>query len=428
MSADQPPSASSRRSGRPDRIAAHAALVLFGLFAGLLAIELLLQTGAVLVRAAGRTRPSSWGTSHRRFLCLGDSNTYGVYVEEHQAYPHVLEQLWNARRDVAPIEVMNLGFPGTNSSHIRNALPKLLSMFHPDVVTVMVGGNDWWTAPEPMADAPGTRARLDTFLWRVSRLYRLLYMLRRSSQTPRIDIPRPPTGVPGPAIQLGTDSVEWHVSRGWDASRDWRSALRENLVAIGREVPRSGAEPVLITYPADLPISPLYGRASAIVREAAKTANVRLIDLGQAITPRCSGGTCEELYPDHHPTAKGHRLAAKIILRELRKGRQSARAGSRAGAAADPTSSDVMRPVRARVRAEPSETKNTLLPSTVFSGKKISKTATQPGNGDPSGIGMKPAGWKLRFVMKTGSPGGREAISVRIAPRTRSVSRRASTC
>ena len=62
-----------------------------------------------------------------------------------------------------------------------------------------------------------------------------------------------------------------------------------------------------------------------------------------------------------------------------------------------------MRPVRATVRrAGPSGTKNTFLPSTVFSGKNISKTATQPGNGYPSGMGKKPAGWKLRFVMNTG--------------------------
>src|SRR4029077_20414011 len=90
MSGDLP-SGSSRRPGRPGRVAAHTALVLFGIFAGLLAIELFLQTGAALVRVTGRTRPSAVGTRHRRFLCLGDSNTYGVYVDERQAYPQVVE-------------------------------------------------------------------------------------------------------------------------------------------------------------------------------------------------------------------------------------------------------------------------------------------------------------------------------------------------
>jgi len=307
-----------RRPGHARRIAGHAALVAFGIFAGLLAVELLLQTGAAVVRATGRTRPSSWGTRNRRFLCLGDSNTYGVYVDERQAYPRVLEQLWNARSDEAPIEVVNLGFPGTNSSHIRNALPKLLTMFRPEVVTVMVGGNDWWTAPEPIADAPGASLQLDALLWRVSRLYRLIYMLHRSSESPQIDIPRPPIGS-GPTIQLGPDSVQWRFAPGTDASRDWRSALRANLVAIASEARRGGATLILITYPADLPISPIYGGASTIVREAAKSASVRLIDLGRAITPRCISATCAELYPDHHPTARGHRLAAKLIVHELRK-------------------------------------------------------------------------------------------------------------
>src|SRR2546422_967854 len=139
------------------------------------------------------SRAPPWGRAAARRAATGSSRTSIPPLRVTGAQPKSYstsccsQTVFDERRPtsecvLAPIEVMNLGFPGTNSSHIRNALPKLLSMFHPDVVTVMVGGNDWWTAPEPMADAPGTRARLDTFLWRVSRLYRLLYMLRRSSQ------------------------------------------------------------------------------------------------------------------------------------------------------------------------------------------------------------------------------------------------------
>src|SRR5262249_49751859 len=121
---------------------------------------------------------------HRRIVTIGDSNTYGVWLTDRsQAYPSVLEELWNATPGAPPLEVINLGYPGTNSSVARNILREALVELRPDLVTVMIGTNDWWTVVVPL-QVPDWRTTLWNRLWRWSRVYRLLFMIRRAHQTP----------------------------------------------------------------------------------------------------------------------------------------------------------------------------------------------------------------------------------------------------
>jgi lysophospholipase L1-like esterase len=60
--------------------------------------------------------PVALVASNLRVLCLGDSNTYGVWLERSQACPQQLEAVWNQRVASPRLEVLNLGVPGTNSS------------------------------------------------------------------------------------------------------------------------------------------------------------------------------------------------------------------------------------------------------------------------------------------------------------------------
>src|SRR5690242_17306033 len=86
-------------------------LLAFGLVVGVLALEGLLQVGAVYVRAT-RAHPSIGApTGGRRVVALGDSNTYGLYLAHDQAYPQQLEHLWNESHR-QHVEVLNMGYPG----------------------------------------------------------------------------------------------------------------------------------------------------------------------------------------------------------------------------------------------------------------------------------------------------------------------------
>src|SRR5437870_1938288 len=125
------------------------ALVALGVLSALLVLEAALQLGAVWTgRTAAWPAVPAW-LGARRTVCLGDSNTYGLWVGRESAYPKLLEQRWNAAGSER-LQVANLGYPGNNSSRLRNRIREVLREYRPELVTIMIGANDLWTLPEPL--------------------------------------------------------------------------------------------------------------------------------------------------------------------------------------------------------------------------------------------------------------------------------------
>jgi len=149
--------------------------------ATVLILELLLQAGALVMKEHSWRAKSQWlGSGNLRILALGDSNTYGLYLPAEDSYPAQLETLWNLRHPDAPVEVINLGYPGTNSFRLLANLQEILDTFQPDLVLLMIGFNDFWTPVE----IPGTVAAL-SWLEKAkyySRLYQLFHMTLQKRQ------------------------------------------------------------------------------------------------------------------------------------------------------------------------------------------------------------------------------------------------------
>ncbi|MFI5394425.1 MAG: SGNH/GDSL hydrolase family protein [Candidatus Binatia bacterium] len=293
------------------------ALVVFGIGAALLVVEAALQLGAMFV--GGTFRDRSWATEKRRVLCLGDSNTYGVYVDRLQAYPKVFEALWNAEPGKAPIEVLNLGYPGTNSSKLVKDMRRMLWAFRPDMVVVMIGVNDFWTVPETAADSPNVLDRVAAALWRVSRAYRLLYIARKAVETPTLEVsPDSWDRSEHGTARYGSYRFElgWRPVReggGYPRSQLVRN-LESNLMMLAKQARDFGAQIIFLTYPAD---SSMYGIANFVIRDAARKASVPLVDLAAGFKAVCGDNTCPELLPDQHPSASGHERAARILVQQL---------------------------------------------------------------------------------------------------------------
>lgn len=294
--------------------AGRLALVVGGLLLALIAIEAILQVGALAVRLTGRELPGTWATGRPRLLCLGDSNTYGIYVAPGESYPRQLERLLAAANPrVPPYEILNLGFPGNNSSKITAALPPILRDLRPELVTLMIGGNDWWTEPE--ATMTAVRPTLADRLYRHSRAYRLLYMIVRSVQSPELavvrndrDDGRGGTGT----MTYGDTTLEWQWERKSGGTPNWAPLLRQNLRAIIAQTRALGVALVLLTYPSE---QKTYLLANAIVRQEAAASGTPLIDLGLAFRVPCPQTPCPALFfPDNHPTAGGYRFAAERIV------------------------------------------------------------------------------------------------------------------
>jgi len=295
------------------------ALVPIGALLGLLVLEGGLQIGAFFMRGAKRGElPVAWVTGNLRVLCLGDSNTYGLWLERREAYPQQLQTLWNEQIDSPKLEVLNLGFPGTNSSRLVRDLPRLLETFAPDILIIMVGVNDFWTVPFPLEDTQTARPE-ESFLKRHSLVYRLYYLIRRGRQASEVEIIMDPKGslAHGAAhkARVGGQEFDMGFKTAYFGLQGDAGALKENLHRLADQARAAGSPFYLMTYPAR---HDLYGLANSAIAAAARETGTPLIDLTEVFEPICPERACPEaLFPDGHPLARGYRIVAETITKRL---------------------------------------------------------------------------------------------------------------
>lgn len=292
-------------------------LVVLGLLLGVAVLEGGLQVAAWLAQA--RTRGglrASWITGRVRVLCLGDSNTYGLWVERAETYPSQLEKLWNERIDSPKVEVANLGFPGTNSSRLVRDLPRLLETLAPDVLILMIGVNDFWTTPFSIDE--GVDRPIPGFLESHSKLYRAYVLIRRGRDAREPEIVLDPNAKGfnrEDRMRVGDQEfdVSFHTRKGQRAGIE--KALHSNLERLIAEARKRGTKVYLMSYPGSIHYYPL---TNPIIRSVAQGTRAPLIDLAAVFAPFCPRPECPRLlFLDHHPKPHGYRLVAKTLLARL---------------------------------------------------------------------------------------------------------------
>jgi lysophospholipase L1-like esterase len=147
------------------------------IFTSLAITEIGLQLAHLVVKSNALPPEASWFSGKTRVLALGDSNTYGFYLESSLSYPSQLENIWNTNHPDKKIQVINLGYPGTSSTTLRDNLPKIISTLKPDIVLLLVGFNDRWN-PEHNAEFSSGSNPLD-YIKTHSRIYKLFYIYTR---------------------------------------------------------------------------------------------------------------------------------------------------------------------------------------------------------------------------------------------------------
>jgi len=295
------------------------ALVPIGIFLGLLMLEGGLQIGAFFMKRSKRGElPVAWVTGNLRVLCLGDSNTYGLWLERKEAYPQQLEVLWNQRIAAPKLEVVNLGFPGTNSSRLVRDLPRLLETFDPDILILLVGVNDYWTLPIPLDEAEPTRPQ-GSFLARHSLIYRLYYLIRRGHVADKVEIIMDPNGnlAEGARHKARVGDLEFDMGFVKADEGLWgdSAGLNENLHRLIEEARAAGTPLYLMTYASK---KNFYTTASETLTDVALETGTPLIDLAAIFEPLCPNDDCPDvLFPDGHPNASGYRIVAEAIMKQL---------------------------------------------------------------------------------------------------------------
>jgi len=295
------------------------ALVPLGILLGLLMLEGGLQIGAFFMKRSKQGElPVAWVTGNLRVLCLGDSNTYGLWLPREDAYPQQLEALWNERVASPKLEVVNLGFPGTNSSRLVRDLPRLLETFDPDILILLVGVNDFWTLPFPIDEAKEARPQ-KSFLARHSLVYRLYYLIRRGRVADKVEIAMDPKGslAVGARHKARVGNLEFDMGFVKAEEGLWGDgvALKENLRRLIEQARASETRLYLLNYPSS---KFFYPAANQAITETALETQAPLIDLAAIFAPICPDGECPDtLFPDGHPKASGYAIVAQAILERL---------------------------------------------------------------------------------------------------------------
>lgn len=304
---------------RGSLIVKRLALVPIGVLLGLLVLELGLQGAAWIVQKRARSElPTSWVTGHLRILCLGDSNTYGVVVPRDKTWPKQLETLWNESGRSPRIEVLNLGFPGTNSSRVVRDFPRLLEILRPDLTLIMIGVNDFWTVPFPLEDSRDRAGPWD-LVKRHSRIHRLYYLISRGKAADDLEVAMDPDATLEGGrhrARVAGQEFEMGFSKASEGMRGDRRALREHLRTLSEQARRGGTQLYFMTYPARFK---QYSRTNPPIRDVAAQTGTPLIDLTEVFEPLCPEQTCPEylLRDDHHPNERGYRVVAETIAARL---------------------------------------------------------------------------------------------------------------
>jgi len=285
-------------------------LIGLGLALALVGLELALQLGAVVVRFTHESRSAARDPGRFRVVCLGDSNTFGLYLEPHESYPAQLERELAARLPDRAVEVLNLGAPGLNSSRLLRQYPELLETLAPDLVIILVGVNDLWTDPKAESSARPTTLR--DLVARHSRVVRLVRLLRaRGAADVEVSIE---DGAPFERadqwVRIGGRAFDFGFERAHVNMFMAEHQLAKNLLALRKATEASGARALFMTYPGRYE---LYRRANGAILEAARKG-LPLLDLTQVFLEPCPLAKCPEmLFEDQHPTAEGYRLVAKQV-------------------------------------------------------------------------------------------------------------------
>lgn len=260
-----------------------------------------------------------------RVLCLGDSMTMGVAVEDDETYAAQLQRLLEDHPEARDPEVINAGVQRYFTFQEIDLLEINAGTLRPDVVTLAVYANDLGVRPDEdyVREFRNEREIAATaFRNRFPRTYLLAknsafielsksaYLAYRASRRP------------------GQNVVQ-HALEGRITERDepkWQGVEQElvafrDLARVHRFAPIVVFVPVRRQIQQDLPES-LYPRRLA---DFARGLGLPVIDPAGAFKESLRSGVDPYLPWDDHMSVAGHRLVAEAIARELHEGGWSER-------------------------------------------------------------------------------------------------------
>jgi len=241
------------------------------------------------IRHSGPVVPKQKGV--RRIVCLGDSTTFGVDLQDVFTYPSQLEKKLNDGTDGFHYEVINAGVPGYTTYQGTQFLREKYSAWAPDIITIYFGENDNYDVKRfyQELDNNGMK-KVDLFLRRTLRTYSFVKKITQS-------------------LHIGLDAAVHKAERA--------EAFIDHLEALIDFAQEKNIRAYLVTYPT---YNEVFGDAphayNARIRESAAKYNVELVDLVALFRAEKD----KKLFRDNlHHTPQGSELVANALFSALRE-------------------------------------------------------------------------------------------------------------
>jgi lysophospholipase L1-like esterase len=254
-----------------------------------------------------------------RVLCLGDSMTFGVAVEDHETYPQQLEQLLVQAFPSSRPEVINAGVQRYFTFQEIDLLKAHVQKLQPDVVTLMVYINDlsvrrgadyvreYENEREQAATAFRKRAPILYLAAKNSALVELAKIAYFVSRRNRRAVP----------------SLSMNALQGRSTKRDepkWQ-AVEQELATFRDMAQAHRFKPIVLFVPVRRQIEGDYARSLYPGRlvEHCRRLGMPTIDATQMFKESLRAGVDPFLPWDDHMSVAGHRLFAETIMEQLRR-------------------------------------------------------------------------------------------------------------
>ncbi|MBL8692472.1 MAG: hypothetical protein JNJ88_00085 [Planctomycetes bacterium] len=323
-------------------LARPAAIVVGATLVSLLLAESALRVLGAVAQAKARTRLESSartadGVRRPTVAFIGDSNIYGLYIEnDADTLPKVVERL-SRSRDSIGVFCTNSGLPASPSWAVVEQCREALRL-NPAAVVIRCGINNTWTLPPEGGLGWLEHSKLVRFL----RLSYYNYTGKRGAGPAFA-----PDGgtAPDAAIRLeGGRSVFTLKTRdGAAAPFESRSSpslrsiseivprYREDLLLMSKLCSEAGAKPIYCTYLAS--DGSTYAALGEVMRQVAAEVGAPVADCGAVLTHALTRPTADEpqadeetlriarrallLTRDDHPTVLGYAMEAPLVLEAL---------------------------------------------------------------------------------------------------------------
>lgn len=218
-----------------------------------------------------------------RIVALGESTTYGMYVEKaSQAWPHLVGKALGQTLH-ADVEVVNAGVPNYTTWEMTGMAAFWLPEFAPDLVLVHTGLNDAFAVAYPDEGGPDGTAFRHPF--RQASLPPALAAAMRASRLARFlgaNLVRQEGFSPG---DMGA-AIQWAIPPDAEVRAHAAAAtgkyFRRNVETLLALIHRAGARPVLV----DMPLNPRFVTGHGTYYDAVSAAVLRdngiLHEIGRA--------------------------------------------------------------------------------------------------------------------------------------------------